>query len=96
MIKKTLLAASLAVAISGCSITPNIVSSDQLVVTAAEDMELLSRDQAVEGAVTLNEAIARAVLNNREKKLKALEAALAQGQIELVQHDSFSRLFEEQ
>ncbi len=87
MIKKTLLAASLAVAISGCSITPNIVSSDQLVVTAAEDMELLSRDQAVEGAVTLNEAIARAVLNNREKKLKALEAALAQGQIELVQHE---------
>ena len=87
MIKKTLLAASLAVAISGCSITPNIVSPDQLVVTAAEDMELLSRDQAVEGAVTLNEAIARAVLNNREKKLKALEAALAQGQIELVQHE---------
>ncbi len=86
MFKTTLLAASLALAISGCSVTPNRISTDQLVSTAQVDIELLSRDQAVEGSVTLDEAIARAVLNNRDKKLKALEAALAQGQVDLAWH----------
>ena len=53
---------------------------------------MLSSTQAVEKAITLEEAIARAVLNNRDKKLKALEAALAQGQIELVQHEMLPSL----
>jgi len=92
MFKKTLLATSLAVAVSGCSVTPNTISPNQLTTTAQADIELLSRDQAVASAVTLEEAIARAVLNNREKKLKALEAALAQGQIELVQHEMLPSL----
>lgn len=87
MFKKTLLATSLAVVITGCSVTPKSISPDQLAATAQTDIELLSQDQAVEGAVTLDEAIARSVVNNRDKKLKALEAALAQGQIDLVSHE---------
>lgn len=92
MFKKTLLATSLAVAITGCSVTPNTITPGQLATTAQADIELLSSTQAVETAITLEEAIARAVLNNRDKKLKALEAALAQGQIELVQHEMLPSL----
>lgn len=86
MFKRTLLATSLTVVLSGCSITPSVISSDQVALTAQTDIELLSSSQAVEGVITLNEAIARAVLNNRDKKLKLLESALAQGQIDLIQH----------
>lgn len=87
MFKKTLLATSLALAITGCSVTPNSISTDQLATTAQSDLELLTQDVAVESAISLDEAIARAVVNNRDRKLKALEAALAQGQIDLVSHD---------
>src|SRR5690554_1578895 len=92
MFKKTLLASSLALAISGCSVTPNTISSGELSMAAQGDIQLLASEQAVENAITLDEAIARAVLNNRDKKLKALEAALAQGQIELVQHEMLPSL----
>src|SRR5690606_8432353 len=65
---------------------------DQVAQTAREDMHLLFRDQAIGGALTLDEAIARSVLNNRDKKLKTLETALAQGQIELARHAMLPQL----
>lgn len=92
MLKKTLIATGIVVAISGCSITPNKLNSASIAETVQGDMELLARDQAVAGSIDLNEAIARAVLNNRDKKLKEMEAALAQGQIELVQKEMLPEL----
>ncbi|SEA51934.1 TolC family protein [Marinobacterium iners] len=92
MFKKTLLATSLALAITGCSVTPNSISTEQLATTAQSDLELLTQDVAVESAISLDEAIARAVVNNRDRKLKALEAALAQGQIDLVSHEMLPSL----
>lgn len=85
--KRSFILTSLAIAVSGCSVTPESITTDQVVTTSRVDMALLSRDQQVEGSVSLDEAIARAVLNNRDKKLKTLESALAQGQLELVQHE---------
>ncbi|GAA0693091.1 hypothetical protein GCM10009104_20430 [Marinobacterium maritimum] len=87
MFKKPLLATAIAAIISGCSVTPEAITHQSIEATAQADIQLLSQEQAVESAISLEEAIARAVLNNRDKKLKALEAALAQGQIELVQHE---------
>ncbi|SDT90360.1 TolC family protein [Halopseudomonas salegens] len=86
MFKKSILAVSLTATLSACSVNPQIIAPAEVAQSSREDMSLLFRDQAVSGAVSLDEAIARAVLNNREKKLKTLEAALAQGQIEVARH----------
>ncbi|ABM04872.1 outer membrane efflux protein [Psychromonas ingrahamii 37] len=90
--RKTLLATSLTLAISGCSVTPNAISPGDMAGTAKSDIEQLSQQPAVEQAITLNDAIARAVLNNRDKKLKVLESALSLGQMKLVQHQMLPSL----
>ena len=92
MFTKTLLATSLALAMSGCSITPQVISSNDIASTAEADIQLLSQYQEIEGVVTLEEALARAVLNNRDKKLKLLETALAHGEIGLAQHEMLPSL----
>lgn len=93
MLRKTLVAVSLAAVLSGCAVTPQAIDLQDIAATANADVDLLSQEQElVEGTITLDEAIARAVRNNRDKKLKALESALAQGQIELVQHEMLPSL----
>lgn len=92
MYTKTLLATSLALAMSGCSITPEVISPNDIASTAKADIQLLSKHQVIEGVVTLEEALARAVLNNRDKKLKLLETALAHGEFELAQHEMLPSL----
>ncbi|MBV1786433.1 TolC family protein [Marinobacterium sp. D7] len=92
MVKKPLLATAIAAIISGCAVTPSAITPHSIEATAQADIQRLVQEQSVESAISLDEAIARAVLNNRDKKLKALEAALAQGQIELVQHEMLPEL----
>ncbi|MEH6671010.1 TolC family protein [Halopseudomonas sp.] len=92
MFKKSILAVSLTATLSACSVTPEIIVPADVAHTAREDMSLLFRDQSVSDALSLDEAIARAVLNNREKKLKTLEAALSQGQIEVARHAMLPQL----
>ena len=92
MLNKTLLATSLAFAMSGCSITPEVISPNDIASTAKADIQLLSKHQVIKGVVTLDEALARAVLNNRDKKLKLLETALAHGEIQLAQHEMLPNL----
>lgn len=92
MFKKSLLVTAVAVVMTGCSITPETIDTANIATTVQSDIQLLSQDVAVAEAISLDEAIARAVLNNRDKKLKALEAALAQGQIDLVQHEMLPEL----
>lgn len=92
MFKKPLLVTAIAAVISGCSVTPEIISSQNIASVAQSDVQMLGQEQALGSPVSLDEAIARAVLNNRDKKLKALETALAQGQIDLVQHEMLPQL----
>lgn len=92
-IRQTLLSASIAALLSGCSIAPIAMSEKDISDTARADAALLAQLQAeIEGPIGLDEAIARALKNNRDKKLKALESALAQGQIDLVQHEMLPSL----
>jgi len=92
MLKKSLLAISVVAFASGCSVAPNVIAPQSLEATAMSDIERLAQEQSVESAISLDEAIARAVLNNRDKKLKSLEAALAQGQIDLIRHEMLPEL----
>lgn len=93
LFRQTLLAASIAALISGCSVAPIAVDQNDIATTAQADAALLAEQQdRIDGPVGLDEAIARALKNNRDKKLKALETALAQGQIELVQYEMLPSL----
>ena len=77
--KRTLLASSVALIISGCSITPEAVSPARINTTVNADLEQLVQDEAqITQAIGLEEAIARAAKFNRDKRLKSFEAALAQ------------------
>ncbi|MGY0216136.1 TolC family protein [Endozoicomonadaceae bacterium StTr2] len=91
--KRTLLASSIMLVVSGCAITPEAVSPARVSMTATADLEQLTQDEAqITQAISLEEAIARAVKFNRDKRLKSFEAALAQGQLELVQQDMLPEL----
>ncbi|GAA3536500.1 TolC family protein [Zobellella aerophila] len=93
MFKKTLLASSMVLAISGCAVTPQAISPDNVSNTVRADMALFAQEESqVEGIIGLEGAIARAVRNNRDKKLKALESAMEQGQIDLVRHEMLPSL----
>jgi len=70
-----------------------VMKSSEISSIVQVDRELLAQQtDPIEGAIGLDEAIARALKNNRDKKLKALEAALAQGQMELVRHEMLPSL----
>lgn len=92
MLKKSLFAISVVAFASGCSVAPSVITPQSLEATALADIERLAQEQSVESVISLGEAIARAVLNNRDKKMKSLEVALAQGQIELIRHEMLPEL----
>lgn len=74
--------------LSGCAIKPVVLSTETLRETIRSDVERLSqqRDQ-ITAPISLDEAIARSVRNNRDRKLKVLETALTRQQIDLARHD---------
>ncbi|WP_245849878.1 TolC family protein [Oceanimonas doudoroffii] len=93
MFKQTLVASSLVLAISGCAVSPESIPTRQINQTVQADLVQLGAEQeAIQGHIGLEDAIARAVRNNRDKKLKALESAMEQGQLELVQHEMLPSL----
>ncbi|MEJ2611342.1 MAG: TolC family protein [Candidatus Thiodiazotropha sp.] len=91
--KQALLATSITALISGCTVAPIAMDKNNIITTAQADATLLAKQQdRIDGPIGLDEAIARALKNNRDKKLKALETALAQGQVDLVQHEMLPSL----
>lgn len=73
---------------TGCAVKPVALTTDELRASIRTDVDRLSQQRdAISDAIGLDEAIARAVRNNRDRKLKVLESALARKQIELARHD---------
>ncbi len=93
ILKRAIVASTVALLVNGCAVTPKSIQMGEIVDTARADVELLGQQiDRIVAPIGLNQAIARALQNNRDKKLKALEAALAQGQIDLVQHEMLPSL----
>ncbi|MBF0187869.1 MAG: TolC family protein [Magnetococcales bacterium] len=70
--------------VSGCTIQPEPLTPEETTALAKADRDALFRGQApVDGSITLFEAMARSVAYNLEHRLKVMEEALAQGQLEL-------------
>lgn len=79
-------AATLAVA--GCSLTPEALAPEAVRTAAADAVAVIEQEpEPIAGPVGLEEAIARAVKYNRDKRLRVMEAALAQRQLDLAGFD---------
>ena len=82
-----------ALLLSGCAVTPEALTPDEIQQGYATDMNTMFMDQEpVTGPVTLYEAIARAVKYNLDHRLKMMEDALAQRQLDLVRYDQLPEL----
>lgn len=74
--------------ISGCAVQPTVLSPDELRESVRTDVERLTQQRdEIATSISLDEAVARAVRNNRDRKLKVLESALSQQQIDLARLD---------
>ncbi len=90
---KVLVALGAVFAISGCAVKPVVLTTDELKAAVRIDVDHLSQQRdAVSAPISLDEAIARAVRNNRDRKLKVLESALAQRQLDLARFDALPSL----
>lgn len=80
-------------ALTGCAITPEpIVMMERGRELSVERADLIQGQEPVLGAVTLDEAMARALKYNLDYRLKLMEEALSKRQLDLTRVDLLPRL----
>ena len=87
--------ASLAlIAAGGCAgLKPAPLTSDEIKAFEAADRELIQRDvEALQGALSLEEAIARALKYNLDRRVRVMEEAVALGQLDVGSYDMLPKL----
>lgn len=83
----------LALAISGCAVTSQPIDRSFSEQRAQQDLLSMFKDQEpLNGPLTLHEAMARAVKYNLEARLKVMEEAMAQRQVDLATFDMLPRM----
>ncbi|MGG1946293.1 TolC family protein [Trinickia sp. NRRL B-1857] len=82
-----------ALALSGCAIRPKPFTDAERAQTAQADRTaMFSGQPALSGPLTLEEAMARAIRYNLDHRLKMMEEALAQKQLDLANFDMLPKL----
>jgi outer membrane protein TolC len=94
LMPKKILAATLAtLVLGGCAIHPRPLTLDQRRATLQSDAQAMFAEQApVTGPITLDEAMARALKYNLDNRVKMMEEALAQRQLDLSRFDLLPKL----
>ena len=83
----------LALAVSGCAVTSQPIDRSVSEQPAQQDLAIMFRDQEpLSGPMTLHEAMDRAVKYNLEARLKVMEEAMAQRQVDLATFDMLPRM----
>jgi outer membrane protein TolC len=89
----TLISLLVAVAISGCSVTPKPITQDEVKQRVVEDKsKMFAGQEPIRGPLTFPEVAARALKYNMDYRLKVMEEALAQGQLDLSSWDMFPKI----
>lgn len=93
-ISSPLVAATVAVFITGCaSLEPEELKRAEIIETVLADQAILRQDvPPLTGTLSLEEAIARALKFNADKRLKAMEEAVASGVHETTSFDMLPKL----
>jgi outer membrane protein TolC len=82
-----------ALALAGCAITPTPTTDAEVSKRVTDDRAKMFVDQeAVRGPMTYSEVAARALKYNQDFRLKAMEGALSQGQLDVARWDMFPRM----
>ncbi|GGA31482.1 TolC family protein [Dyella nitratireducens] len=88
-----MLALSTVVLLSGCAIHPKpFTDAERAHMAATERTEMFSQQDPVNGPITLDEALARAIRFNLDQRQKMMEEALAQRQLDLSNFDLLPKL----
>ncbi|MDV7340345.1 TolC family protein [Terasakiella sp. A23] len=84
MKKTTLLGVSvLALSLAGCSVVPEVLTSDEHQARVEGDLQKLYADQeAIEQPISMYDAMARALKYNMDNRLKMMEEALSKRQLD--------------
>ncbi len=83
----------LALAVGGCAVTSTPIDRSVSEQRAQQDLAIMFKDQEpLSGPLTLHEAMARAVKYNLEARLKVMEEAMAQRQVDLATFDMLPRM----
>jgi outer membrane protein TolC len=90
---RALVAALIAVGLAGCAVQPQRLSSEERQATVQADRSAMTQQQEpVQGPVTLEQAMARAIKYNLDHRLKLMEEAVAQRQLDLSRTELLPRL----
>ena len=82
-----------ALILAGCSVTPTLVSQDEVKNRISADTAQMYADQApIDAPVSLDEAVARALKYNLDYRLKKMESALAFGLADYSRYDMLPQL----
>lgn len=85
-----------ALVVSGCTVTPEpLTEADRLAQASADRSVLFTMQEPVTGPITMEEAIARALKYNLDRRLAIMDAALQQRQLDLSNYDMLPRLVAE-
>jgi len=90
---RALLAAMIALAFTGCAIHPKAFSPEERQASVSADrLAMFARQEPVQGSITLEEAMARAIKYNLDHRLKLMEEAVSQRQLDLSRTELLPRL----
>lgn len=79
--------------LAGCAVQPQALTLQQRAATALADRQAMFADQEpLTGPITLEEAMARAIKYNLDQRVKLMEAAVAQRQLDLSRIDLLPKL----
>jgi len=85
-----------ALALGACTITTEAVTDQEMAAQAEQDFQnIFQQQEPVDGPISLYEAMARALRYNLDRRLKVMEEALAQRQLEVASLDMLPQLASE-
>lgn len=88
-----LLASALALTLGGCAIQPQALTPDERQAAVQDGLaRMFSEQEPVQGPVTLEEAMARAIKYNLDHRVKLMEEAVARRQLDVAGIDLLPRL----
>ena len=91
--RKLFALSALVVALSGCAVTSDPITKKESEQRSQQDrVAMFSQQEPVTAPITLYDAMARALKYNLESRLKVMESALAQQQLDLSRYDMLPKL----
>jgi len=85
---KLLATASMVAFLSACSLTSEPLTNEDTTISAEQDLQkMFGENEAINGELTLSDAVARALMYNLDHKARAMEQALSVSQADLDKYE---------